>query len=216
MTKKFSHIIFDIDGTLIDTEKTSMLSLQQTVRERLNKEVPYEELVKVFGFTSEEAVKLIGFKNPESDLQRWEELYLANRYLAKPYPGVDDLLPYLKKEGYHMGLVTSRNKLELQADKILEGWKEAGYFCSIIGSSDTERAKPYPDPLIEYMRRHNAKPQECIFIGDTIFDAKCANAASLTFALIEWRKPADPALNQEAKSLADFIVHNTDDILAII
>lgn len=216
MAKKFSHIIFDIDGTLIDTEQTSMLSLQQTVRERLNKEIPYEELVKVFGFTSEEAVKIIGFKNPESDLLRWEELYLAKRYLAKPYPGVDDLLVHLLKEGYHMGLVTSRNKLELQSDKILEGWCDLGYFNSIIGSSDTERAKPFPDPLFEYMKRHGAKPEECIFVGDTIFDAKCANSAGITFALIEWRKPADPALNQEAKDLADFIVHNTDDILSII
>ena len=72
---------------------------------------------------------------------RWEELYLAKRYLAKPYPGVDDLLVHLQKEGYHMGLVTSRNKLELQSDQILEGWCDLGYFNSIIGSSDTERAK---------------------------------------------------------------------------
>ena len=216
MAKKFSHIIFDIDGTLIDTEQTSMLSLQQTVRERLGKEIPYEELVKVFGFTSEEAVKLIGFKNPESDLQRWEELYLSKRYIAKPYPGVDDLFIHLQKEGYNMGLVTSRNKLELQADKILEGWCELGYFNSIIGSSDTERAKPFPDPLFEYMKRHGATPEECIFIGDTIFDAKCAKSAGVTFALIEWRKPADPTLNQEANSVADFIINNTADNLASI
>lgn len=216
MTRKYSHIIFDIDGTLIDTEKTSMLSLQQTVKERLGEDRPYEELLKVFGYTSEEAVKIVGFKNPESDLLRWEELYLAKRYLAKPYPGVDNLLNHLQKEGYRMGLVTSRNKLELQSDKILEGWSDLGYFNSIIGSSDTERAKPFPDPLLEYMRRHNAEPQECIFIGDTIFDAKCAKAAGITFALIEWRKPADPSLNQEAKDLADFIIHNTDDILSII
>jgi phosphoglycolate phosphatase-like HAD superfamily hydrolase len=66
------------------------------------------------------------------------------------------------------------------------------------------------------MKRNNAQAKDCIFIGDTIFDAQCAKAAGITFALIEWRKPADPALNQEAKDLADFIVHNTDDILSII
>ena len=214
MAAKFSHIIFDIDGTLIDTEKTSMLSLQQTVKERLGEDIPYEELLKVFGIPTHEAIVQLGFKNPESDAQRWEELYLANRYLAQPYQGIEELLPLLKSRGYQLGMVTSRNKIEIETDKIVERWSPL--FNAIIGSEDVARAKPHPDPLFEYMKRNNAQAKDCIFIGDTIFDAQCAKAAGITFALIEWRKPADPALNQEAKDLADFIVHNTDDILSII
>lgn len=214
MNKKYTHIIFDIDGTLIDTEKTSMLSLQKTVKERLGEDRPYEELLKIFGIPTHEAVLKIGFKNPESDMERWEELYLAHRHLASPYPGIEELLPYLKDKGYQMGVVTSRNKLEIETDKILERWSPL--FNDIIGSSDTPKAKPHPDPLLEYMRRNNAQPHECLFIGDTIFDAQCAKGANMDFALIEWKKPANPSQIAEAEELADFIVHNTEDILNII
>ncbi len=182
----YKHIIFDIDGTLIDTEKTGVLSLQMTVRELLDKEMTYDELYPYFGIPSFKAAAMMEYDDKEKFAQVWEEHFQELMYLVKPFDGVPEMLAQLKREGKVMGIVTSRNRFEFQYDLNLKKW--ASIFDHIICSEDSVRHKPDPDPMLAYIAKSRAEAQECLYVGDTIYDFQCGDGAGVDFALADWHR----------------------------
>lgn len=181
----YKYIIFDIDGTLIDTEKTGVLSLQQTVKELMNKDMTYEELYPYFGIPSLKAVTLLNFPEPQAAADRWEVNFQNLMYLVTPFEGVDQMLEKLKKEGKVLGIVTSRSQFEFSYDPNLKRWREL--FDFVICSEDSPRHKPFPDPMLAFLAKSGASASECLYVGDTIYDFHCGNDAGVDFVLADWR-----------------------------
>lgn len=186
----YRHYIFDIDGTLIDTERTGVLSLMKTVRELLGQEMPYGEAYRYFGIPSGKVAPMLGFADNELFANRWEENFVELQYLMKPFDGVQDVLTHLKETGKWIGCVTSRNRYEFSKDIHLQ--KMAHLFDAAICAEDTARHKPDPEPVLEYMRRMEQRtgervlPEECLYLGDTVHDFECASGAGCDFALADW------------------------------
>ena len=211
---KYKHIIFDVDGTLLDTAKTAMTSLKLAIKELLGKDMEIEDLMFYFGIPSVKTVKILGFEDADQAIDRWETIYNDYRYLTSPFPGVEEMLEQLKKDGLKIGIVTSRNEIEINNDPYLKRWDK--YIDLLIGSADTVNHKPHPEPILTYMERMGATPEECIYIGDTLFDSQCAHGAGLKFILTQWTKPADPASTKELEESADYIAHSVEDIMDVI
>ncbi|MCF0165608.1 MAG: HAD family hydrolase [Bacteroidales bacterium] len=208
---KYKHIVFDIDGTLIDSETTLVLSLQQTVKEVLGKDMAYEELVPFFGIPSLETLNALNFPDYEEGLEIWEKHFREKFSLIVPYEGVSNFLHDLARSGAQMGIVTSRNLNEIGNDPNLEQWLvKDRLFGTIIGANDTVLHKPDPAPLLEYVRRTGAKPSECLYVGDTVMDSSCGLGAGCDFCLVSHRRPADR--NIPATHYADGL----DDLKAIL
>ena len=108
--------VFDIDGTLIDTERTGVESLVLTIRELMGKEVSYEEAYKVFGIPSGKVAGLLGYADAHRFGQRWEENFVALSHHIRPMPGVLEALRRVKASGMATGVVTSRSHMEF--DKV--------------------------------------------------------------------------------------------------
>lgn len=187
----YKHFIFDIDGTLIDTERTGVLSLIKTIKELLGVEMSYDEAYKYFGIPSNKVAPMLEY--PEADLfsQRWEENFIELSYMMKAFDGVEDILHELKECGKYVGCVTSRNKFEFGKDIHLK--KMVPLFDYIICAEDTKKHKPDPEPVLEYFRCHEAAtgesvlPEECVYIGDTVHDFQCGSGAGCDFILADWR-----------------------------
>ncbi|MFA7033395.1 MAG: HAD family hydrolase [Bacteroidales bacterium] len=181
----YKHIIFDIDGTLLDTEKTGVLSLQKTVKEMLNKDMSYDEIYPYFGIPSLKAVKMLGFPDLEAAAYRWEENFQSMMQYVTPFDGVEAMLKQLKENDKQLGIVTSRSEFEFSYDPHLKIWKQ--WFDYIVCSEDSPRHKPYPDPMLAYIDKSGAVPSECLYFGDTIYDFHCGNDAGVDFVLADWR-----------------------------
>ena len=181
---KYRHFIFDVDGTLLNTEKTGILSLQQTVRELTGKEIAYEDLYEYFGLPSAEASKRLGASDARQFAEVWETHFQELMYLVTVFPGVEEALSTIKSKGCHLGIVTSRNRFELGYDPTLRRWSQM--FDLMVSSEDTARCKPFPDPIQFYMEKTGAEKEECLYIGDTEHDWQCAASAGVDFALADW------------------------------
>lgn len=183
--------VFDIDGTLIDTEKTGVESLVVTIKELLGTDIPYEEAYKYFGIPSNKVAGLLGYEDSKLFGERWEENFIALSHYIRPFPGVLEALKRIKATGIATGVVTSRNKMEFDYDDHLRTM--VPYLDHKVCSEDTVHHKPHPEPLLHCISLASKalgtaiSPNEVIFFGDTGHDYACARDAGCDFALADWK-----------------------------
>ncbi len=184
--KKYKHLVFDIDGTLINTEKVNCVSLQRAVEELRGEKLTYEETLFSFGIPGIRSLELLGFENPKEQIKVWIKHYdQCAREFGKPmYPGIKSVLEALKVSEVELGIITSKLRSEYERDAVECGLRP--YFQQAVTSSDTEKGKPYPDPMRKYMEMTGAKPEEILYLGDSIYDMQCAQAAGVDHALVLW------------------------------
>lgn len=192
---KYKHIIFDIDGTLLDTEYAILHSLQDTLKEVLGKTVGVKELTFALGIPGEVSLEKSGVKDPGAANKVWNKNLLKYSSAIKLFDGIAELLPQLQKKGYELGIITSKTPREFAAD--FEPHGVTGYFGTVLCVTDSPRPKPFADPILTYLQRTGASPGEVIYIGDTIYDYQCSRNAGVDFGLALWG--AASAENIEAR-----------------
>lgn len=182
---KYPYIAFDVDGTLIDALAVAVQTMQQAFFEYTGVTYPEEQLARTMGLTNEGAFSLLGLEYSEGCVQRWIELQRAANDQITLFTGIAETLEKLKKQDYILGIVTSRNKEEYEADRRLFDRIEQ-YFDHIVLSEMTEKHKPDPEPLLKFMELSGASPEQTVYIGDSSFDMRCAASAGAAGALALW------------------------------
>ncbi|MBR1576446.1 MAG: HAD hydrolase-like protein [Bacteroidales bacterium] len=183
--------VFDIDGTLIDTERTGVESLMITVRELLGREIPYEDAYRAFGIPSIKVADLYGYPDAVEFGDRWEEHFIALSHHIAPFPGALGALQRVKAGGIATGVVTSRSRFEFDYDDYLR--KMLPYLDHIVCAEDTPHHKPHPEPMFRCIALASEAlgtpvcPGDVIFFGDTDHDYACAHNAGCDFALADWK-----------------------------
>lgn len=193
--RQYRHFVFDIDGTLLDTEQTGVRSLMQTIRELMGVEMPYEEAYRFFGVPSARVAGMLGYADAPRFGALWEEHFQELMYLVKPFPGVEGVLRDLRATGCRTGIVTSRSRTEIGYDPHLAVLLP--YFDVVIGSEHSERHKPHPDPMHAYLKAAGARAEETLYLGDTMHDYRCGHDAGCDFALADWRSRGAQGITAE-------------------
>ncbi len=181
---KYPHVVFDVDGTLLDTERSVLLSLRDTLREVMGRDYSLEELEFSLGIPGADALETLGVANVPAVLARWEELLQGYRHLDGVFDGIPELLAALKRSGRALGVVTSRTRAEFDLD--FSQLEIGPCFQVVITADDTDLHKPHPDPLLKYMELSGAAAEDILYIGDSGHDARCAQAAGVDFGLAGW------------------------------
>lgn len=183
--------VFDIDGTLIDTERTGVESLMQTVMDLLGKEISYEDAYRAFGIPSIKVAALYNYPDAVGFGERWEENFIALSHYIVPFPEVLPALERIHASGIATGVVTSRSHFEFDYDKHLRAM--VPYLGHIVCAEDTVHHKPHPEPLLRCIALASEAlgepihPDEVLFLGDTDHDFACARNAGCDFALADWK-----------------------------
>ncbi len=179
----YKHIVFDVDGTLIDTEYAVLHSLKDLLKEEYNRDYKIEELEFALGITGEAAIKQLEISDIERTVDLWNDKLNKYKESVCVFNGIEELLKVLS-QNHKLGIVTSKTKEEFEEEVTHFGLNK--YFGVIICADDTEKHKPNPKPLLKYMELANAKNKETIYIGDSIYDMQCAKASKVDFAFAKW------------------------------
>lgn len=188
---KYKHIVFDVDGTLLDTEYAVLHSLQDTISHYLNKQIPMEELNFALGIPGENALLELGIEDVKDACKFWNVRMHEYLHHIRLFDGISEMLELLHEKGLKLGIVTSKTKEEYENDFVPYGVDR--YFDTVICVEDTPNHKPHPDPLFAYLERNDVSADEVIYIGDTEYDCQCARSAGVDFGLALWGccKPDD-------------------------
>jgi HAD superfamily hydrolase (TIGR01549 family) len=204
----YKYVVFDVDGTMINTEEAVMYAYQSLIFKKYGRYFTDEEMLKGYGVPTPKAFENYGFTEIESAMKDYYN-YLAEGFAkCSAFDGIPDVIKSLKAKNIPIGIVTSRCKFEIDIDPCLQGLIDD--FDSIVCSDDTTLHKPNPDPLLKVIEKLNANPSETIFIGDTLFDRKCAKDAGVKFALAVWG-----SINSENID-ADYFLKKPEDLLEIL
>ena len=209
------YILFDFDGTLVNTNDVILASWQHTYRHYLGHEMPVDHITSCFGepllLTMER--EFPGVDPQESaDVYRQFQLENADK-LVTIFPGIKELLADLKEAGYVLGIVTSRTRES--ALRYMDMFAITSYFSDLVTCDDTTVHKPNPDPILLAMSKLGASAEESIMIGDSPFDIKCANNAGVDSVMVNWRITCDEtSVIDDAK--VDYWIHQPSDLVELL
>lgn len=182
--RRYDHIVFDIDGTLIDTKNAVMHGLQDAMCELTGRKIEIEQLLFSFGIPGEDALRILGMPDPKAALVVW------NRHIRKywdtigVFSGIRETLNRLAESGISIGIVTSKTRQEYEVEFCR--FDISRLLSSAVTADDTARHKPEPEPLIKYMQLTGAQPAGTLYVGDSEYDMRCAKAAGVDGALALW------------------------------
>lgn len=182
----FSTILFDIDGTIIDTEEVIISSLQEALSQVTGREYAHADLRYVLGIPSPEALDQLQLPQKQRDAVAsvWPGLLAKKQRQVTVFATMRRTLAHLQSRGVRMGIITSKNDAELEHEFNRFGLND--YFDVIITANDSRKPKPAPDPIIAAMSELGASKADTLYLGDSIYDMQSAHGAGIDFALATW------------------------------
>jgi len=207
-------ILFDFDGTIINTNDVIIEAWQYTYRHFLGHEKPVNHIERSFGepllITMER--EFPGVPAIESAaIYRNRQAEKAGE-LVKLFPGVVEMLKAVKEAGYKTCVVTSRTRETTLG--YMNQFGIAHYFDELVSCDDTTIHKPNPEPALMGLAKVDAKAEEAVMVGDSPYDMLCANNAGVKTVLVEWRAKGNDEKLKECQ--VDYIIEKPMDLLEVL
>ena len=209
---RFPVVLFDLDGTVVDSGGIILASMRHATRAVLGREFSDEVLMATVGGPGlEHQMREFG---GESHV---EELIRVYREHNEPLHaelqicfGMDDVLVTLKEQGRKLGIVSAKRRRTVE---LAFAHVEVGHlFDVILGGDQAERQKPAPDLLLLALERLGADAADAAYVGDSPFDMQAAKAAGMFAVGVTW----GGIHGREALTQADVIVDNAEELLAAL
>ncbi|NSW76502.1 MAG: HAD family hydrolase [Candidatus Atribacteria bacterium] len=206
-------VIFDIDGTITDTNPVFLKALQKTYLEFLSEEKPLSFFYFTLGIPSPETMVRLGVPKEERVRfrDRWQELIRELMPEARLFPGMVETLETLTRMEIPLALVTSKIKEEMTYE--FDNFGINHFFAVTVCADDVAHPKPAPDALLLALEKLSVTREQAIFVGESIYDIKAAKNAQVPFAFAQWGAIAP----QEVLNLnPDYVLKAPFDLLQLI
>lgn len=206
--KTYQAVLYDIDGTLLDTINMNMYPLLRIIKEERGEEWDLADVVKFMACPGMKVMEELGIHDPETTYQRWVRYVNEYEQGATPYPGMVETLEALRQHGVRQAVVSSKMRAQYRID--VEGQGLDRYMETAVLQEDTPRHKPLPDPLLECMKRMGLQAHQVLYVGDTPSDSLAAQAAGVDFAYARWN-----GVDYGDVAWATYVLHTPQDLLQL-
>ena len=207
----FETVLFDLDGTVVDSGAIILASMRHATREVLGRDYSDEELLQAVGGPGLEAQ--MQALAPEH-VERLVTVYRAhNEPLHNELAlclGMDDVLVRLSEEGRRLGLVSAKRRSTVE---LAFAATEIGHlFEVVVGGDEAPRGKPEPDTLLLALERVGEDASDAAYVGDSPFDMTAAKRAGMAAVAVSWGGVHTRELLEDA----DVIVDTPEELLAAL
>ena len=214
--KKYDGVIFDLDGTLLNTLEDLMDSVNYGLKAY---HMPERSLEEIRCFVGNGVERLIELAVPEGtgDLER-EKVFAEFKAHYKIhcndktglYPGVEELLTRLKEEGFAMAIVS--NKLQEGVDALNKQYFDR-YVETAIGAREGIRKKPAPDTVMEALRILDLPKERVVYVGDSEVDIATAQNVGMDCITVAW---GFRTRKEQEKAGAKVFVERPEEIVELL
>jgi phosphoglycolate phosphatase-like HAD superfamily hydrolase len=206
-------VLFDLDGTLIDTKRLYLECYRRAVEPRLARRPTDEELMAL---RPRSELRFLGALVPPSELDAcltdfWTHYdALHATHFGGVYPGVPELLARLRESRHPLGIVTGKSR---RSWDITAPIAALGPFDVVVLDDDVRAAKPDPHGIRIALERLGTPPARAIYVGDTVSDVLAARAAGVLPVAATWGRRSDPGgFAERARAEGARVVHRPDEV----
>ena len=210
------YIVFDFDGTIINTNDVIIASWQATWEKFLG----YRESVQVIKDTFGETLKFTASqKFPEIPVDDVINYYREYQFqhcdeMVYIFDGIEEMLKELKTQGYRTAIATSRTYEGTM--KYLHQFGIAEYFDAVVTMDDVTNHKPNPETCLVALEKLGGKPEEAVMLGDTRFDIGCSNNAGVDSILVGWGEVTNEEKLREIGYEPTYCIDHPRDLIALL
>jgi pyrophosphatase PpaX len=210
---RYPTVLFDLDGTLVDSGAIILASFKHAAKTVLARDVEEEQIAALVGGSN------LYDQMAVLDPSRVEELVRVYREHNRPlhdelqaFEGVEDLVRTLSIEGRKLGIVTAKGRATVELAFAVIDLEP--YFDVVVTADMTERHKPDPQPVLKALELLGSDPSDAAFVGDSPFDVGAGKAAGVFTVAVSWGNIHSPeTLLAEG---ADVLVHSPQELLDVL
>lgn len=210
-------LIFDFDGTIMDTRRTIVYAKQETMRTMELEVFDEETCASTIGLSAK-----IGFEKlyPEMDEKQIDDMVVLYRDIFEKaketmppvlFQNVTECLEKLQQKGYELTIATSRNTKSIH--EFLDKFELNKIFKYVLGGDDTKLLKPNPEPVFKTLEDLNYKPEETMVIGDMPFDIMMGKGAGVLTLGVTY---GNASRNELLESGADYVIDDIKELLDVL
>ncbi|MBU0473581.1 MAG: HAD family hydrolase [Bacteroidetes bacterium] len=211
---KFDGIIFDIDGTIVQSNELIFATFNHVTEKFLGKTTSPDEIIALFGPTEAVIIKQLFSDNFENVMNDYYQFYRQNHNkMAKVFDGITTLIDELKSRNILLSIYTGKGKGSTEIT--LEELGIRDKFDMIVTGDDIEDHKPSPEGVDVFVNKYNLNRDRVLMIGDAPPDVKAAKATGIKIASVLWDSYAkEEVLSmgsdyyfESVKDLSDFLLN---------
>lgn len=212
MTNNINTLLFDLDGTLINTNELIISSYLHTLEKYFPGKYQRDDVLPFMGPTLHQAFASVDPERVEEMVADYRAFNIAQHdALVKEFPGVYQTMKTLTEKGYKLGVVTTK-KFDV-AMKGLRLLKLDPFFEVVIAMDHVKKFKPEPEPILTALEQFGSTPAEAIMVGDNYHDILGGKNAGTLTAGVAWSiKGRDYIAQYEP----DYILEQMPDLLTIL
>jgi len=209
--KRISCIIFDLDGTLTQTNELIFATFNHVAEKYMGKIYTPVEITKMFGPPEDIAIeRLVGKERIDEAMDDFYSFYEKHHpRMANAYDGIREMLDFLKSKGLLLAIFTGKGKRSTLISLDILGIKN--YFDIIITGNDVDNHKPSGDGIRKVLARFGLEPKQVLMVGDAVADVKAARETGVQIAAVLWDSYGkEKVLEMDV----DYKFHNVSEFMA--
>lgn len=206
--KKYKAIIYDLDGTVLNTLNMNMYPLMKIIKEETGEDWTFEEVLKFVPYPGMKVMEELQVKDPEKTYARWVQYVNEYEDGATLYDGFLEVFEAFESNVIQ-AVASAKTTEQYQIDFIDKGLDR--YIKVAVLADDTKKHKPDPEPLLECIKRLGINVEDALYIGDALSDYQASKNAGMDFGYAKWGSVSDIGIDEPT-----YIFEKPIDILKLL
>jgi len=210
---RFETVLFDLDGTLIDSGHLILASFRFATQTVLGRAIPDQVLMaNVGGHGIHAQMRAFDAERADALVDAYREHNLAIHQQVRVFPGIVAELERLQSARCRLGIVTVKSRATV--DVTFDVVPIRRFFETVVTGDDTDQHKPEPDPLFLALEYLSATPASAAYVGDSPFDIRAAKAAGMAAVAVGWGKIH--SVDRLESERPDFVVRVPEELADVL